>query len=221
MKLVVEIAGSIDTVRICSLPRSFVARIFTHCLGKNNTPYFANNCFKGVLYFDTDFARRLAAKDDFAWSDWTQAKAYYAISGIVHDSNLRLCASLDGASCGEIGVTHFTRTLAKIDFSALAPALPEGHIAVLLGSVDKGSEILTLQDGPETFDPAKLALTYNSFEDFRFEDVILSRAAYDGREMTRAFGTRKGKNMLDPLLFSGPGEELDLYDFTGELRPAP
>jgi hypothetical protein len=220
MKLVVEIAGSIDTVRICRLPRGFVSRIFTHCLGKNNTPYFANNCFKGVLYFDTDFARRLAAKEDFAWLDWTQAKASYELAGIVHDSNLRLQAFLDNAPCGEIGVTHFGRNVAKIDFDAVSPGLPKSQVAVLLGSVDKGSEILTLEDGPAAFDPAKLALSYASFEDFHFEDLILTGAAYDGREMARAFGKRKGKNMLDPVLFAGPGAELDLYDFTSEVRPA-
>jgi len=220
MKLVVEIAGSIDTMRIGSLPRGFVSRIFAHCLGKNNTPYFANNCFKGVLYFDTDFARRLADKENFPWIDWTQLEAYYSISGIVHDSNLRLRATLGNTPCGEIGVTHVSRSAAKIDFGALMPKLPKGHVVVLLGSVDKGSEILTLEDGPAAFDPSKLALAYNSFEDFHFEDLILSGAAYDGREMTRAFGKRKGKNMLDPVLFAGPGEELDLYDFSSELRPA-
>jgi hypothetical protein len=219
MKLVVEIAGSIDTVRICSLPRGFISRIFTHCLGKNNTPYFANNCFKGVLYFDTDFARRLAAKEDFEWLDWSHLEAYYTVGGIVHDSNLSLKACLDEAACGEIGVTHLGRKLAKIGFDRVKPKMPSDHIVVLLGSVDKGTEILTLNDAPAAFDPAKLSLSFDSFEEFHFEDLILTGAVYDGREMTRSFGKRKGKNMLDPVLFAGPGRELDLYDFSGESRP--
>jgi hypothetical protein len=52
MALVVKAQGSIEQILVTSFPKSFVSKVYRHCWGKNNTPYFAGNCFKGVVYFD-------------------------------------------------------------------------------------------------------------------------------------------------------------------------
>ena len=46
MALTITAHGDIDQIVVSSLARTFVQKIYRHCWGKNNTPYFAGNCFK-------------------------------------------------------------------------------------------------------------------------------------------------------------------------------
>ena len=62
MKLSIEISGQMERIVITSLPKRFLAKIFKHCMGKNNTPYFISNCLKGVLYFDVELGQGLCGK---------------------------------------------------------------------------------------------------------------------------------------------------------------
>ena len=81
MALEITTYGDIDQIVVASLPRAFVQKIFRHCWGKNNTPYFAGNCFKGVLYFDERLARKYAEDLGLAWRSWLLADKFYHKTG--------------------------------------------------------------------------------------------------------------------------------------------
>ena len=98
MKLRIEIAGQLERIIVTSLPKRFIAKIFRHCLGKNNTPYFANNCFKGVLYFDYEFAIKFAESVGYSWTNWQNVPPLYQTSGYVYEQYLDIMVKAEGST---------------------------------------------------------------------------------------------------------------------------
>ncbi len=86
---------------------------------------------------------------------------------------------------------------------------------MLLGSVDKGEQVYTLETDGDAFDLEKLTVSLDSFEDFAFDDQLVTGLAYNGAALVGAEPQTRGMNMIMPALFDHQGGELDLYDFVG------
>ncbi|QLA15744.1 hypothetical protein [Desulfolutivibrio sulfoxidireducens] len=213
MALVVKAHGSIEQILVTSLPNSFVSKVFRHCWGKNNTPYFAGNCFKGVLYFDERMAASLAKDEGFSWNGWLALPKYQHLIAAVFESGLELTAFCNGVAY-PIGTSSLVPKTRSLRFSDVAPRIAEDHVAALLGSVDKGSMVFSLKDVEGDFDPGKLSATLTRLDDFSFEDALLTGMGYDGREMSMEMGESRGMGMIDPVLIGKDGGILDMYDFT-------
>ncbi len=213
MALVVKAQGSIEQILVSSFPKSFVSKVFRHCWGKNNTPYFAGNCFKGVVYFDERMAAALAKDEGFSWNGWLALPKYQHLIAAVFESGLELTAVSREAE-SRIGTPAIQVQTRSLQFSSVAPRIADDHVAVLLGSVDKGAMVFTLKDFDGDFDPGKLSVTITRLDDFSFEDALLTGMSYDGREMSMEMGESRGMAMIDPVLIGKDGVILDMYDFT-------
>lgn len=212
MALTITTQGDIDQLLISSLPRSFVRKIYRHCWGKNNTPYFAGNCFKGVLYFDERLARKYAEDLGLTWDGWMAMDKFYHRIGACYGSGLTLTVETDGMAISmpamglEVEETrpHLADYLSR---------LTEGEVLAVLGSVDRGAMVFSLPDVEGPFEPELLCLTVESLTDCYSEEVIITGMRYDDRTMAMESGESRGKSMLDPLLVSQEGTLLDMYDF--------
>jgi len=213
MHLSVTLTGLLDRVVISSLPRAFVKRIFAHCMGKNNTPYFANNCFKGVLYFNDDLALKFAQDSDHPWKGWEGECRFYSQSGFVFETNLEASAQVEGRRELRLESGSLASRTNRVSLDALLPKIGPEETIVLLGSVDKAEQTFTLEIGDSAFDPEKLMASLDDFEDFAFDDRLVTGLAYDGMEMAGGEVQRRGMHMIMPALFDHQGGELDLYDF--------
>ncbi|MGE4296702.1 MAG: hypothetical protein AB7E47_01620 [Desulfovibrionaceae bacterium] len=212
MKLTITVRGLMDQVVISTLPKSFVQKVFKHCMGKNNTPYFANNCFKGVLYFDWELAQKFAEKVGHAYTTWSDEDKYYHRTAYCFDNDLEMNAQLDGAVTSLTVSTLDTR-VNRLDLDSFLPKITDDEVVILMGSVDTGSESFVLEGVEGAFDPEKLCVDIDNFEDFFLDDMLITGMRYDGKDMERVLGESRGKHMITPVLFSKQGKELDLYDF--------
>ncbi|MBG0777736.1 MAG: hypothetical protein H0S85_15030 [Desulfovibrionaceae bacterium] len=215
MKLAIELTGNMDQVVVTALPKSFIAKVFRHCMGKNNTPYFANNCFKGVLYFDGDLAAKFAEAVGYTWKGWREENRFYQGQGYCFDNDLELAVRTDGAKVGDLTASALATTINKCAGDPLLQQIGDDEAIVLLGSVDKGSETYELDDAGAAFDPALLNVAVEDFEDFYLDDRLVTGMVYDGKPMRRIPGEHRGMRMITPVLLSKNGRELDLYDFLG------
>lgn len=215
MHLSVTLTGLLDKVVISSLPRSFVKRIFTHCMGKNNTPYFANNCFKGVLYFNDDLAIKFAEDTGHTWKGWEGECRFYHQNGLVFETNLEAVALVDGKRELRLGSGSLATRSAPVSLGSFLPQIGPDEVVVLLGSVDKAEQSFTLEAPGDAFDPEKLLLSLVEFEDFAFDDRLVTGLSYDGKDLAPGETQGRGMNMIMPVLFDHQGAELDLYAFVG------
>ena len=212
MKLSIELQGNLDRVVVSSMPRAFIARIFRHCMGKNNTPYFANNCFKGVLYFDEELARKYAQMEGYDYKGWHAEDTFYRGRGFSL-SNLDIMAYPGGQKERKVDPGEIAVAAEQLSLDALLPKLGDGEALILLGSVDTGSESWVLDGFEGDFDPDKLAVTVDTFAAFGLDDRLVKAMAYAGQPMERIPGKSVGKNMIDPALFARDGRELTMDDF--------
>ncbi len=215
MKLRIEVAGQLERIIVTSLPRRFIARIFRHCLGKNNTPYFANNCFKGVLYFDYEFAIKFAESVDFTWTNWQEVTPIFQTSGYGFEQYLDIVAKIEGGSDIPLTTSDLETEVRALELPKALGSVKDDEICIVLGAVDKGGEAWEL-DVDGHFDPTKLLVSLDSLESFKMQDMLITGISYDGRPMLHVPGKHIGKNMITPVMFAPDGHELDIQDFLGQ-----
>lgn len=213
MALEITTHGDIDQIIVTLLPRAFVQKIYRHCWGKNNTPYFAGNCFKGVLYFDERLAAKYAEDTGFAWRGWLSATKFYHRTGACLDLGLRLTVRDGGgeSSLNAAGLPVAEKLPRLADF---LEGLGEDEVVAVLGAVDKGEMVFSLADGDGPFDPEKLTIHVERLSDLYSEETLITGLSYDDRMLSMETGESRGKNMLDPLLIDRNGKLLDMYDFS-------
>lgn len=214
MRLEIKTYGNLEQVVISKLSKAFVARIFRHCWGKNNTPYFANNCFKGILYFDERLAAKYAEDVETTYTNWFVEDKYYHRTAMVYESGLEFSASLDGGEPVTLNPAGMRIDRKVIDRAPSLAQVGEEEVAILMGSVDKGGLVFTLDGVTGDFDPDKLTLSLEGLEEFFFEDALMVGLSYDGKTMGMEVGESRGKSMIAPILISREGRELDMYDFS-------
>lgn len=214
MRLEIKTHGNLEQVVVSKLPKAFVSRIFRHCWGKNNTPYFANNCFKGILYFDERLAAKYAEDVGARYTSWFMEDKYYHRTAMVYESGLEFYASLDGGERVTLNPAGLRIERTVIDRAPSLAQVEEEEVAILMGSVDKGGLVFTLDGVEGDFDPGKLSLILEGLEEFFFEDTLVVGLSYDGKPMDMAVGESRGKSMIAPILISKEGRELDMYDFS-------
>ena len=213
MALHITTHGDIDQIVVSSLPRAFVQKVYRHCWGKNNTPYFAGNCFKGVLYFDERLARKYAEDVGFEWRGWLLADRFYHKMGACHEHGLTLTADDGQGGVSRISSVGIAVKESRPRLSDILVRLGDDEVAALLGAVDKGEMVFSLADFAGPFDPDKLAIQVDRLSDLYSEESVITGMTYDGRTMSMEPGESRGKNMLDPLLVGRDGTLLDMYDF--------
>lgn len=214
MNLRIEITGQLESIIVTRLPQRFIQKIFRHCLGKNNTPYFANNCFKGVLYFDWELAVKFAKSVDFEWTSWKEASPVFQTGGYIFEQYVDIAAVMDGERRVPLSSSELETEATAIPLEPALEALAEDEVCILLGSVDKGSENYVLEI-ENHFDPSRLVFSLDSLENYKMTDMLVTGVSYDGAPMQREPGSHSGKNMVPPVMFAKDGRELDLYDFMG------
>ncbi|MFK4764774.1 hypothetical protein ACI3L3_08355 [Desulfobaculum sp. SPO524] len=213
MELRIDIAGYKNNVIITSIPKRFVHKIYKHCLGKNNTPYFANNCFKGILYFDEELAGKFAEAVGFSWSGWWNAHRLYHRAAYCFENSLKMTACIDGVPEVELYPDNVAATPSPVHLSPFLTQIAKDEVLILLGSVDKGTQTFTLPALEGDFRSALLNVSVDTFTDFGFDEPLITSITYDGKELTPVDGPSKGRRMLEPRLFSKLGHELDAADF--------
>jgi len=202
-----------NQIVISSLPKSFLSKIFRHCLGKNNTPYFANNCFKGVLYFDENTARKFAENLGCSWKGWNNEDKFYHHTAYCFEGGLEITVSVNGDQKTTLDVSEIKTKVHPVELGALLPRIKDDEIIVLMGSVDKGSEAFALENFQGDFSVDELLVSVDAFDSFHFDTLLIKDISYGGRDLRRTTGRSKGRNMIAPILFSADGRELDMYDF--------
>jgi hypothetical protein len=212
MALTITTHGDIDQIVVSSLARTFVQKIYRHCWGKNNTPYFAGNCFKGVLYFDERLAGKYAEDLSLTWHGWMATDKFHHKIGACYGSGLTLRIEADGA-VASMPVLGLPMAETRPRLGDFLTELAEGEVLAVLGSVDKGEMVFSLPEAAGPFDPDKLTIQVERLTDLYSEEAIIIGMAYDGRTLSMESGETRGKSMLDPLLVSAEGRLLDMYDF--------
>ncbi len=213
MALKIEVSGLLYRIVVTSLPRSFVARVFKHCLGKNNTPYFVNNCFKGVLYFDQELAIKFAESVGYIWKGWQAEAKFYSRSGYCFDRYLDISVWLEEGEKIVVNAPDITASTTNIPLASILPQIGADETLILLGAVDKGSTVYALDGEGVSFDLERLQVHLDSLDEFFFPDRVLTGMQYGGKSMLAARGRSTGRNMIAPVLISGEGAEMDMYDF--------
>lgn len=212
MALEITTQGDIDQIVVSSLSRAFVQKIYRHCWGKNNTPYFAGNCFKGVLYFDERLAIKYADDVGFPWRGWLSAPKFHHRTGASLDHGLNLVVR-DGQGEREMSAVGLAVAENRLRLDAFLGLLGEDEVLAVLGAVDKGEMVFTLPDFTGPFDPDKLVIAVDRLSDLYCEESVVTGLVYDGRVMSMETGESRGKSMVDPLLIGADGKLLDMYDF--------
>lgn len=212
MKLSIELQGNLDRVVVSSMPKAFIGRVFRHCMGKNNTPYFANNCFKGVLYFDEELARKYAQMEGYDYKGWHAEDTFYRGRGF-NLASLDIMAYPGGQKERKVDPAEVGLAATALSPADLLPKIGDDEALILLGSVDTGSEGWVLDAFEGEFDPEQLSVTVDTFAAFGVDDRIITGMSYAGKAMERIPGKSVGKNMIDPALFAKDGRELTLDDF--------
>jgi len=217
VKLTIEISGYKNEVVISAVPRAFLTRVVRHCYGKNNTPYFAHNCFKGVLYFDEELARKFAKSVGYDWNGWWEERSFHHRAAYVFEDSLRIQVNV-GPEPQTIYPSQISRSETPIAMSHFLPKIKADEVLMIMGSVDKGTMHYHLDDFDGEFDPAKLALAMESFADFGLDDRQITGLTYDGKPLIPGHDDSKGKRMIVPAMFSGNGDEVELDDLVvGEI----
>ena len=179
MALTITTRGDIDQIVVSSLTRAFVQKIYRHCWGKNNTPYFAGNCFKGVLYFDERLAGKYAEDLGLAWKGWMAADKFLHKIGACHGSGLMLSIEAGGVVT-DMPALGLAVAETRPRLAGFLSSLAEGEVLVVFGSVDKGEMVFSLPEAEGPFDPDKLTLQVSRFSDFYSEESLITGMVYDG-----------------------------------------
>ena len=216
MQLKVEFKGYLYKVMVSSLPLEFVKKVIRHCMGKNNTAYFMNNCFKGVLYFDDELAAKFAGDMGFSWDDWSGKSGFYRNQGYLYAPNLDTTIYEDEQRIIGLPSTKLDPKYVKYDIEPMLKKIKDDEILILMGSVDKGNEVWTLDEYPGNFDPDKLVVSVDDMEEFYFDDLVISGVEYDGKQLTRDGGESIGRSMIVPVLITKDGEVQELFDIIPE-----
>ncbi|MHC1713967.1 MAG: hypothetical protein AB9872_17640 [Solidesulfovibrio sp.] len=137
MALEIITHGDIDQIVVSSLPRAFVQKIYRHCWGKNNTPYFAGNCFKGVLYFDERLAHKYAEDVGFSWRGCFSADTLYHKTGACFDHGLELVVR-DGAGESSMSVVGIPVTEKRPSLAGFLKQLGDDEVRGLARSRGQG-----------------------------------------------------------------------------------
>lgn len=212
MKLRIDISGALEEIVISSLPWNFVQRVFRHCLGKNNTPYFANNCFKGVLYFDEQLAAKFAEQEGYKYETWSLEDKFHHTEGYAMEEGFTVMVSINDDEKRFL-VRNMNQDVNHIGLAGCLDRIKGEKIAVLLGSIDNASVTYELETNG-AFESDKLKLQVEDFEEWHLADPVLTGISYGGKAMEKVDEKRQGMKMIDPVLFSKGGEELSLYDFS-------
>ena len=194
------------------MPLAFIGRIFRHCMGKNNTPYFANNCFKGVLYFDEELARKYAQMESYDYKGWHAEDTFYRGRGFNLPS-LDIMVYPGGQKERKVDPGEISLSATALSPDDLLPRIGDDEALILLGSVDTGAETWVLDGFEGDFDADKLTVTVDTFDAFGLDDRLITGMSYEGKPMERVPGKSVGKNMIDPALFAKDGRELTMDDF--------
>ncbi len=213
MALHITTHGDIDQILVSALSRDFVRKIYRHCWGKNNTPYFAGNCFRGVLYFDERLAAKYAEDLGLSWDGWLALPKFHQRTGACFEHGLSM--TVDAGEGGiELAVGGLPVVEQRPRLAELLEGIGPGEVLCLLGSVDKGEMTFSLPDFDGPFDPGDLSVSVERFSDLYSEEVVITGLSYAGRALSMEIGQSRGKSMIDPLLIDADGKLLDMYDFS-------
>jgi len=212
MKLTISISGYKDEVVVSAVPRAFLAKLVRHCYGKNNTPYFAHNCFKGVLYFDEGLSRKFAESVGYEWKGWWEENRFYHRTAFVLDDSLSITAMIDGETVQEVYPTRVAVDETPVSPAPMLSQVKEDELLLLLGSVDKGTMTWTLDGLTEDFKPSRLGVCVETFPSFGLEDRLITSITYNGQELLMGADHTKGKRMIEPVVLNPEGDDLDLDD---------
>lgn len=212
MQLTISISGYKDEVVISAVPRAFLARVVRHCYGKNNTPYFAHNCFKGVLYFDEGLSRKFAESIGYEWKGWWEENRFYHRTAFVLDDSLSISALIDGEPVQEVYPARIAVDETPVSPTPMLTGMDKDELLILLGSVDKGAMTWTLELPDEEFKPSRLGICVETFPAFGMEDRLISAITYNGVELAMGADDTKGKRMIEPVVLDTDGEDMELDD---------
>ena len=217
MQLTVAISGYKDEVVVSAMPRAFLAKVVRHCYGKNNTPYFAHNCFKGVLYFDEGLSRKYAESVGYEWKGWWEEDRFHHRAAYVLDESLSVRVLADGEVLHEMQPLKIEAADTPVRPGAMLPEMKADEVLTLMGSVDKGECVWTLDGFSGEFNPARLTLAVESFAGFGFEDRLITGMSYGGKNLAPGADVSKGKRMVEPILIGPGGEDWDLDEIIAGL----
>ena len=220
MSLEIEMRGFLYRIVVSSLPKAFMSKVFRHCRGKSNTPYFTNNCFKGILYFDNELAVKYAKDVGYDWTFWYEQDKFHKRDGLSFEYNLELSVSAGGKT-SPMEAADVQQTQSGLGLAEFTKQIGEDEVVILLGSVDKATETFVLEDFNGAFKKDKLNVSLISYEEFFLSSLLVDGVTYDGMEMTRKKGPSTGKSMVTPVMFGSDGNELDQDDFPGEKEFIP
>ena len=212
MQLTVQVSGYKNEVVISAVPRTFLARLVHHCYGKNNTPYFAHNCFKGVLYFDEGLSRKFAQSVGYEWKGWWDEDRFHHRTAYVLDESLDVQVLADGENIQEIPALKIPVAETPVRPGAMLPEVKDDEVLLLMGSVDKGDARWTLDGFTGEFNPARLAMAVETFAGFGLEDRLITGMSYGGTNLTPGPERSKGKRMIEPALIGPDGRDWYLDD---------
>lgn len=215
MQLSIEIAGYKNEVVVSAVPRTFLSRVARHCYGKNNTPYFAHNCFKGVLYFDEELARKFARQVGYDWNGWWEECKFHHRAAYVFEAGMRIVVRAGGQE-QTVYPSQITHAETPVSQHTLLHKLAEGEVLMFMGSIDRGAQTFLLDGFEGEFDPAQLTVAMESFAEFGHEDKLITGLTYAGRPLTPGHDDSKGKRMIVPAMFAPDGAEVELDDLVGE-----
>ena len=213
MALEITTHGTIDRIIVTSMPRVFVQKIYRHCWGKNNTPYFAGNCFRGLVYFDERLAGSYAEDMGFGWRGWLSSDKFYHKVGTCLDHGLRLTVR-GGNTATTLSAVGIAVAEERPRLDGFLARLAEDEVLVVLGAVDKGEMVFTLEDFEAPFESGKLTIRVDRLTDVFCEETLVTALAYDGRPLSMETGQSRGQGMLEPILIDRDGNLLDMYDFS-------
>lgn len=219
MQLTIELSGYRDEIVISKIPVPFLSKIVHHCYGKNNTPYFAHNCFKGVLYFDEELAKKFAEATGYQWNGWWEEKKFYHRAAYALDDSLSIRVLIDNEEIQEIYPSKVNAADSPVRPAAMLPDVPESSALVLMGAVDKGTQTFTLDGLADTFNPARLSISCESFQGFGLEEQLITGMTYGGVNLTPGINFSKGKRVLDPVMISPGGDDWDMDDIISQSTP--
>lgn len=218
MQMTVRISGYKDEVVVSAVPRAFLAKVVRHCYGKNNTPYFAHNCFKGVLYFDEGLSRKFAESVGYEWKGWWEENRFHHRTAYVLDESLSVQVLGDGEVLHELQPLKIEAADTPVRPAAMLPEINDDEVLLLMGSVDKGEAEWTLENVSDTFNPARLTLAVEGFAGFGLEDRLITGMSYGGANLVPGKDFSKGKRMIEPVLIGPDGDDWDLDEIIAGIE---
>ncbi|UIJ39082.1 hypothetical protein LWC08_05795 [Desulfobaculum bizertense] len=208
----VELSGYINDIVITALPARFIHRIYSHCLGKHSTPYAANTCFKGILYFDNTFASHFAEEAGFDWNGWRNTHQLYRQQGFSTKTSLSLKLLEGNEPVRELHLENCDCSIQPFPTEQLLADTDKNSVLVLMGAVNKACQTLSIEGISAQDLPQKLDLSIDSFEGFGFGETLLKDITCCGQHFENLSGESQEQKMIDPCFLSSLGLQFDLAD---------